>query len=313
MIHFMSLKGALGDKTMGPKVVSIDRTERANAEISLDPRKRTKRHWLSRSAVLAPVLVFMFVSALAAGPISSLYLTDGRNGTIYVIQGSSVINSWAQAHPENHGEGPIAVLSTVRTAGAEDFTTGASGSEYTLSGVYTGATYPGQSGGGYYDGATDGVHNYFASLFGNVYQTNLDWSNPTLLFNAGSQNYNLTYDPTNNSLWIGGWVTGGIADYTLGGRLLSSFDTGLGFTLSGLALDPADNTLWFAHEVNQTLYQFTKTGTFLSSEHYSQLGSADIFGAEFQFTTPEPGTFSLGVVACLAIAWRRRRSGQGLR
>ena len=63
----------------------------------------------------------------------------------------------------------------------------------------------------------------------------------------------VAYDPQNNSLWISGYRTDVIADYSLNGTLLSSFSTGLGTDLEADALgfDPADSTLWFASTIEK--------------------------------------------------------------
>src|ERR1051326_9422068 len=89
--------------------------------------------------------------AKAAGPVSKLYLTAGDQQMIWVVQGTSVVNSWTA---QNQHEYPLEVSNTVRTLGRFS---GEPGSEYTLAGAFTGTSYPFPFGTGpeLLDGATD--------------------------------------------------------------------------------------------------------------------------------------------------------------
>ena len=58
----------------------------------------------------------------------------------------------------------------------------------------------------FYDGTSDGTNNYAVSFSsGAVYRMGLDWSSPTQIFSTGDgsgQNAGITYDGSNNSLWL---------------------------------------------------------------------------------------------------------------
>ena len=227
---------------------------------------------------IAVFAVFVFAAPLAAGPVSQYFLTAGDQSTNWVVQDAAVVTSWAQRTQEY----PLAVGTTVRAIGSIP---GASGTEYTLAGVQTGVTYvSGLATGNMYDGASDGTYNYGVNWGdGDVIRFDLDWSNPVTLFSLGAATsyLGITYDPTNNSLWIASWNTATIYNYTMGGVLISSFTTPAA-AISCLALDPADNTLWFGSQSTQgTFYQYSKAGVQLSTETYATLVSQNTLGGEF--------------------------------
>src|SRR5437016_1857914 len=137
--------------------------------------------------------------AFANGPTSKLYLTAGANNMSWVVQGPSVVNSWTQ---HNGNEYPIAVVLSVRTLGDS---TGTNGAEYTLGGSFTGTNYPFPftAGVNVYDGATDTNNNCTVDYSsGNVYVTNANWANPAFLFATATGYLGITYDPTDNTLWL---------------------------------------------------------------------------------------------------------------
>jgi len=258
------------------------------------------------------------IGSVDAGPVSNYYVTAGDQGTNWILQGTSA-TSFAQAHPGNFGEYGIAVSGgSVRTLGnANDQVN--FGAQYTLGGTYTGVdySYP-LSGAAFYDGTTDGVHNYSVDFFtGTVYQMSLDWSSSVSLFATGAGsggNLGITYDPTNNSLWISRWNNSTVSNFSLSGSLLSSF-TGPATSLSALALDFADGTLWMGTQnVPGLFYQYSKSGTLLSTESYSTLSGQNTLGGEFNFvatSVPEPATMTmlgLGVVGLFGYGALRRRS-----
>ena len=105
--------------------------------------------------LLACLLPLLLVSTAVGDPISLYYLTHA-NGTNQVVQGASVINSWAAA---GGVDAAIAVSSTsVRTLPHPGPFLG---SEYTLAGAFTGTTYPAPIPfRSFLDGTTDGTFNY---------------------------------------------------------------------------------------------------------------------------------------------------------
>jgi hypothetical protein len=288
------------------------------------------------SLLLCP---FLSVNAVA-GPISPLYATAPGLANIYVLQGSSVTNMWTKQDP---GESPIAVMDTIRTSSQ----TGAPGAEYTLSGNFTGKTYPGYWE--HYDGTTDGNYNYSVDYYGNVYRYTRNWTipgitsnpnypNPDILFQTSWKTYStgITYDPSNNSLWFSAYAGSTIENRSMTGTLLSSFilKDEFGNNLSSptfLAMDYADGTLWTASRIGNALYQYSRTGYLLSYQividptnggELKNLGDPALngqmygglfFGAEFQYpqsTVPIPGAIWLlgtGLLGLGAVGWRRKR------
>jgi hypothetical protein len=240
--------------------------------------------------------------AIFAGPISTYYLTAGDQTTNWIIQGDTAQSSSQQYYQEY----AIAVSGgQVRTLG------GNGGALYDLSFVYQGVDYTGPDYT-FYDGTSDGTYNYAVNYFsGEVYRTNLDWSNPAPLFNTGFGGYDaigITWDSLNNSLWVSQWDGSHIYDFTLAGAVLSSFDAGHS-RITSLAMDPADHTLWFGNQGSMgTFEQFSTTGTLLQTQFYENMSGQNTLGGEFG-GVPEPASgFLLGCgLAGLAMLRRRQR------
>jgi hypothetical protein len=257
------------------------------------------------------------------GPTSPYYLDNYVTETIYEVQGTSVVNSFAWAYDpscDNACEGMLAVTNVISTTwfgtGSASGSPGTAG-QYTLGGTPTGTSWTdtpspaGETVTNSYDGTTDGKNNYTVEWDNNlstevVIKTNLDWQNPTVLFTLCSScigtYIGIAYDPDNNSLWISGSGTDTIADYSLTGTLLSSFTTGTG-GMDALAFDPADGTLWwtlyFAYDEGFNLYQYSTSGTLLQEGWPSGLPSErGYFSGDFAVTPPTTG---VPEPACLAL------------
>ncbi len=256
------------------------------------------------------LVALAFTGVALAGPSSPLYLTyttdlNGGN-SIVVVQGNGVINSFAEAYGPPD-EVPIAVWGDVRTAGAFP---GWHGGQYSLTGTPSGTVYPMTSiASSAYDSTTDGSHNFLVDYsYGFVYQTARDFTNAVPLFTAGGlYNLGITYDKTNNSLWISEWGGTTVTDYSLSGTVISSFDTGHYFN-GALAMDPATHTLWLVDDENTfELEQYSTAGALLSTGPY--VGYA--LGGEFDMggtPTPEPGTlilFGPGIVGLAGLVRRK--------
>ncbi len=290
-----------------------------------------------QAACLAVTLSLAATSVRAApftGPTSPYYLDNYVAKMIYVVQGTSVINSfsWAYSAGNNasYNEANLAVTNVVTTNGfGSNYGTPVTAGQYTLAGAPTGVAHiaqptPGFTSENTFDGTSDGRHNYTVQYFGvdgsgnhteDVVETDANWQHPTALFSVQSsagatgEDLGVTYDPTNNSLWISGYETTSISDYSLSGTLLSSFDTGQLFALVALGLDHADNTLWVSKGESNTLEQWSKTGVLLQSGIPTGLPAGDSLAGDFATTAvPEPATLALlGIgIASLAIARRRR-------
>jgi hypothetical protein len=128
------------------------------------------------------------------------------------------------------------------------------------------------------------------------------------LFNVGGDegfDLGISYDPSNNSLWISGWNTTYVTDYSLGGSVLSSFSTGHTEN-SALAFDPNDGTLWLNNRntIGINLQQYSTSGTLLGTLTFGN--DVNILGGEFPETaspTPEPSSMLLGATgAALLLA-----------
>ncbi|MDQ2986449.1 MAG: PEP-CTERM sorting domain-containing protein [Armatimonadota bacterium] len=258
------------------------------------------KNWMSSAAFAA------FATANAgAGITSELYLTAGDQGNVWVVQGTGVNRSWVMA--TGNREYPIAVADEVRTLGGADPDVGA---EYTLAGVDTGTRYNFPAGiSSAWDGTTDLVNNYLLDFgTGTVYQTGLDWSSPTPLFTVGGGNYlGITYDFSDDTLWVSGWSQGIVEHRSLGGALLGSFATPFS-SISCLALDDVTGTLWMGTQAQQgTFFQYSKAGASMGSVFIEELVTQNTLGGEFRAVVPEPATLLVVGVGLLALVSRRRR------
>ena len=303
------------------------------------------------SSLIGPVWADTFT-----GPVGKYYLDNLSNSTIYVVQGTSVVESFPMAYSSAYGEGVLAVSETIRTRARYLAGGDLAAGEYTLLGNPTGHSYSTPlipySAFSVYDGTSDGTYNYFVDHNGGmgdqpgnggVYRTDYYWQDPELLFyprflcpeyQFGCQGVSgISYDPTNNSLWISSKPDTWIADYSLSGVLLAAFDTRIwdyriyppGFAgyNAALALDPADHTLWLTSGGTNLLRQYSlDRATFgdllqmgtpsglpgaSSCEYCGPFVNAPYYeSGEFRDAAPEPATFVLLLPVIAVIGFRIR-------
>ncbi len=257
------------------------------------------------------------------GPTSAYYLDQYASSgpsMIYTVQGSSVINSFATGAPTTqYGESNLAVTDVITTNGfGSGFGLGSAG-QYTLTGTPTGVTHSAQGTPGYaneftFDGTSDGQHNYTVQYSasqnaGAVIQTDLNWQTPVVLFTApggAGSNLGIAYDSSNNSIWISKWSGSTIADYTMSGSLLSSFDTGQNY-MAALGYDAADNTLWFSAGETNMLQQWSTSGTLLQQGTPVGLPNVNFLAGDFATEVPEPASLAMLGAALASLGVIRRR------
>ena len=238
-------------------------------------------------AVLAAVTLAPALSAQT----SEYFVMAGDQSRFHVIQGGVLLRSWGTAAGTAQYQYPIVVTSTIRTMGANANDIGA---EYDLNGVdlttrYTHPAGPSRA----WDGTTDGTSHYAIDTAGGVYRFDRDWSNPLRLFGAGGLGA-LTYDPTNNSLWVSQFSTMIVTEYTLAGVALGSFSTGHTQNMA-LALDHADGTLWLHDRTTQgTFEQWSKAGALLNRIAVPGMSTQNALGGEMQFPGSATCTFRNG-------------------
>jgi hypothetical protein len=263
---------------------------------------------LALAIIFANITATNALADLFSGPTSPYYLDSGR--AVYVIQGTTVVNSFPLVYGNVGDEAVMAVSNTVNTRPA--FTGPGSGGQYTLAGTPTGVTEPYpippqvQSEVSY-DGTSSGQQNFYVEHFGvsgpnttyNVYVTDLTWQHPYELFSlqeptGGDKYQGIAYDPRNNSLWIS--EASMILDYSLDGNLLFSFGSPL-FNPSpqigpeintALGYDNADNTLWITYNGSNLLEQYSTTGALLQYGTPTGLPNGDYASGDFSSPVPPP-------------------------
>lgn len=287
------------------------------------------------------------MAAPIAGPIGTYYITDGGDaqnpvGIIYAIKDHAT-GSTNMKDQANQSEWPIAVN------GQEVHTTGFgntfNGSSYTgvaaLTLTPTAAVYPGSTDAWMTDGTTDGTHNYGVTYGiaggtegAKVFQFNTGWGEKQLLFDIpdniqvqGDKNYwnGITYDPTNNSLWMSNLGQNVVANFDLTGNLIANslFNTAADTSMYALAMD-VDHTLWMTGNPSSggsfSLYHYQTSGTFIGSFLSNpalisplggEIGLACAPGACCATPTnpcPEPGTLGLFGIGLLGLIARKRRA-----
>jgi hypothetical protein len=205
-------------------------------------------------------ILFVVSMALLAGSArsqtSELYLTDYGSTTCYVVRNGQVLRSF-QRQASNDGPA-LVVQSTVKMFGQYS---GGVGREYDYNGALLAGQYPNTGFVDCYDGATDGTrnwtisHNDFSNNFA-VLVGDSNWGGMAVAFVPTNRSSGITYDASDNSLWITNNVGGSdkVQHYTTTGTLLGEFSyswiSGGGY---GIALDPADQTLWIPGAGTQPL------------------------------------------------------------
>ena len=250
----------------------------------------------------------LMAGGIFTGPVSTYFLTDSVNNTIYGVQGTSVVENFPMVYGTSSQELPIAISnSTIRTTGHDP---GLQGGQYTMNGTPTGPVFANLALGHLGDGTSDGTRNYYVpwTTAGSdaVYATDLNWQNPRILFNLPAGGYEgITYDHDNNSIWVSGYGNNLLADYSLSGTLLFAFNTQTPM-MSALSYDPEDHTLWFTLYGSNLLEQYSTTGVHLQEGVPTGLPNNPFAGGEQ--AVPEPGSLSLiGLGAVLVCCGRLRR------
>lgn len=234
---------------------------------------------------LVMVIVVLLPTMAFGGPQSEFYLNASNQRTITVVQDNDINRSWSTLIPSPSNAFGISVIDTVRTA------SGGGGVEYTQEGTPTGVVFDGWASEPYiYDGTTDGNYIYSVDfVFGGVYRHDLDWNNPELLFITEEYRLGITYDPSNNSLWLAEWnesePSSNIENYAMDGTLLRSFEVQVA-AVCALAMDFADNTLWFGtqadlHQPIRMFYQYSTDGNLLGTTGYESVSDLNYLGGEF--------------------------------
>jgi hypothetical protein len=243
------------------------------------------------TALAALAVVFLAPVPLAQAQTSEYFVMAGDQARFHVIKGGVLLRSWSPAAGTAQYQYPIVVTNTIRTMGANVSEIGA---EYDLSGndLVTRFTHPAGPSRSW-DGTTDGTSHFAIDSAGGVYRFDRNWANPVLLFNAGGIG-SLTYDPTNNSMWVSQFSTTNIVNYTLSGNVISTFSTGHTQNMA-LALDHADGTLWLHDRTTQgTFEQWSRTGTRLSRLAVAGMNTQNALGGEMQFQRVAKCTFRNG-------------------
>jgi hypothetical protein len=229
-------------------------------------------------------LAFALLTPAVFAQTSELYLTSYSTNDAFVVKNGQILRQFSRTAPN---DGPaLVVQGTVKMYGQYG---GSIGREYDYNGGLLAGSYVNAGFVDCYDGATDGTrnwtisHNDFSNNFA-VIAGDSNWGNMQVAFVPTRRSSGITFDPTDNTLWITNNAGGcdGIQHYTTSGTLLGEFFfpfiSGGGY---GIALDPADQTLWVpgAFGTATQLYQFSKAGVLLQT--LTVPGLTNTLGAEF--------------------------------
>ncbi len=252
------------------------------------------------AAVTCLGMALTAVTAHASGPTDFYYLASGTQ--LWRLQGNNDQNVATNTGNEYN----IAVAGDIRTTSQRSSTPGA---QYDLNGVYTGTNYPG-NWLGFFDGTTDGKSNYSVDWdTGDVWQFDRNWANGSVLFTlpGGSGGYlGITYDPSNNSLWVSGWNSGVIENRAMNGTILSSFATTFS-DITCLGMEYSTGTLWMGTQTAEgNFYNYSTNGGFLGSVSYNDMTAVNTLGGEFNIV-PEPCTLALFAIGAGSALLRGRR------
>jgi hypothetical protein len=266
---------------------------------------------------------------LTVGTTSAYYLNNYADNRIYVVQGTSVINSFLKTRSGGQQEGNLAVsngvISTKSFYGNSGG--GATAGQYTTSGTAIGGGYnaravpTGTANNEAFDGTSNGTNNFTVEWSNSqntqrVLQYDLNWQNPVAIFNVTNsgccQELNIAYNPLNNTLWVGGYGTNQIANYSMTGALLSLFSVGHSFS-AAMGFDAADGTLWLSNGQGNNFEQWSTTGTLLQSGSFTGLAGGNYLAGDFQSngqsSVPAPGALALLGLGLLGLgAFRRRKA-----
>jgi hypothetical protein len=257
------------------------------------------------------------IVAVGAGAASAqtgtMYLLGNQNGggtsNTYVIQGGALVNTFSR---NTASESCPAINGTIRTYGTSP---GQSGAEYDLLGAPQGPTYPNNGQGDFYDGTTDGTHNYGMQYSsGTVWQFDTSWGSPQALFTTQNSDIGLTWDSGSNTLWAAGFGGNGIRQYSMGGSLVATIPIqgNPNGTQINLAYDYSDNTLWTATYTGgggtSHLQQYDPVnGNLIQEFDISSPSIGGSLGAEFNLASiPAPGAGAILGIGGLIAARRRR-------
>lgn len=244
-----------------------------------------------RSPFSAAVAVVLALAASLAAQTSELFLMAGDQSTFNVMQGGVRVRWWSVAPGTAQYQYPIAVTNVIRTTGANVNEIGAM---YDFLGTDLVLRYPHPAGTARcWDGTTDGTNNYAIDGVGAIFRFQSDWTNPVLLFTVTTFG-GITYDATNNSLWVSLWTGNTITNYAMNGTVISSFNAGHQRNMA-LALDPADGTLWL-HDRNATgtFEQWSRTGTLLNRIAVPGMSGQNCLGGDFALGTSGACSFRNG-------------------
>lgn len=255
-------------------------------------------------------LFCMFVGSAVAisAQAAVIYVTDVDSQTAYIVDTDA---GTFTSHDTAPVDSPGAIAVTGRIVIADWQGDGAA--EFDLAYNATGPTYAGfPEYSQMLDGTTDGVGTNYAVSWNNagVIVFDANFENASVLFAPSGDPIGITYDQSDDTLWLVNDDTGDIENYTLGGSFVDSFSPGLDGRECCLAYDPADDTLWLSTNGSNTFYQYSKAGSELDSVTIAGWEPSNTWGAEIQLgeggpigaePVPGPGAIALGLLAALVL------------
>ena len=268
--------------------------------------------------VVAAAIICLFSPMQAMA--QTFYLTSGDAGTSYIIDLNTGSFTSFSTGTQNSAYA-LGVTNSILLSDISNSTV----VEYSLAGVPTGNTWAGPGGfSQMLDGTTNGQGAYYGASWSSTGVTVSDntFTNTTLLFNPGFAVIGITYDSSDNTLWLVNDNDNNVYHYTLAGSQISSFTPGLSGRECCLAYDGVSDTLWMSTNGSNVISNFSKNGTLLGSVTVTGMSPGNTWGGEIALgavvvvppmvPVPSMGTWSVVILVVLVLGFTfyRRRASQ---
>jgi hypothetical protein len=209
-------------------------------------------------------IVLLAAASAASAQNGVLYIISDNRGTLPVViavqNGQIIQKADISALTGGQGPGALAVSGDIRFVG--QFQAGGGALDLDFNDLNT--PFDPLPVGDTYDGTSDGVYNYITDYAtGDIYRTDRDYSNATLLYNNGDNGtIGIAFNPSNGHLYTHSQDTSTMYEHTTDGKYVGQVMLDFSGNWRGLAFDPSDSTFWLTQHdpVEGRIRQFDAAG-----------------------------------------------------